>query len=101
MRALSGILLVVGLLIVVFAFPAGESQFELVLTTAKTALRSAGPDLEFSPWPLATAGGLMAGVGIFFRIILGRPRRQCPSCAEPLPKAAVKCRHCGTWLSGA
>ena len=28
-----------------------------------------------------------------------RRTRPCPACARQLPKGALKCRYCGTWLS--
>ena len=30
----------------------------------------------------------------------GGPRtRPCPACARQIPKGALKCRYCGTWLA--
>ncbi len=28
----------------------------------------------------------------------GRRTRPCPACARQIPKGALKCRSCGTWL---
>jgi len=29
---------------------------------------------------------------------LGQETKRCPYCAEEIRRAAVKCRHCGSWL---
>jgi hypothetical protein len=29
----------------------------------------------------------------------GRRTGPCPACARQIPKGALKCRYCGTWLA--
>lgn len=48
---------------------------------------------------------LLARLRMWLDLLIGiveacAPRtRPCPACARQIPKGALKCRYCGTWLA--
>jgi hypothetical protein len=98
-------LLIVGLLLIILAFPATDAhrqkQVQLAAMLEKAGMRRSDiPIVDVGPAPLLALGGIIAGLGVHLLAI--RPRAlyyPCPTCAANVHEDEVKCRHCGTWVT--
>jgi uncharacterized iron-regulated membrane protein len=97
-------LLIVGLLLMMLAFPATDAhrrrQAQVSEVLAKAGVRRSDiPSADVGPAPMLALGGIVAGLGVHLLAI--RPRAQyypCPACAEKVHEDETTCRHCGAWF---